>query len=65
MNAPRFFGTAQAFRDWRALHGATGREFIVGFNMVPLAQPCMRWCASVDQVLRRTSPLGCTTISHP
>ncbi len=48
---PRFFSTAQAFRDWLAHHAATETELIVGFHKVATGQPCMTWSESVDEAL--------------
>lgn len=49
--APRFFSTAQAFREWLERHAATEAELIVGFHKVATGQSCMTWSESVDEAL--------------
>ena len=51
MPAPRFFGTAQAFRRWLERHAGTTPELLVGFHKVGSGRPSMSWSASVDEAL--------------
>ena len=51
MPGPRFFETADAFRDWLAANASTATELLVGFNKVGSGRPSMTWSASVDEAL--------------
>jgi uncharacterized protein YdeI (YjbR/CyaY-like superfamily) len=49
--SPRFFSTADAFREWRREHGSTERELIVGFCKVGSGRPSMTSPESVEAAL--------------
>lgn len=48
---PRFFATAEHFRDWLARHAATASELRVGYWKVGSGKPSIGWSESVDEAL--------------
>src|SRR5689334_24228381 len=48
---PRFFATADAFRDWLKTHHDKVDELLVGFYKRGSGRPSITWPESVDQAL--------------
>ena len=49
--APRFFTTAEEFRDWLHAHHASEPELLVGFWKTHTGRPSISWPESVDEAL--------------
>ena len=48
---PKFFKTANDFRQWLAKNHSTQTELLVGFHKKASGKPSMTWPESVDQAL--------------
>jgi len=48
---PRFFTSAQAFRNWLEKNHAIATELVAGFYKLHSGKPSMTWSESVDQAL--------------
>ncbi|MCC6241434.1 MAG: YdeI/OmpD-associated family protein, partial [Gemmatimonadaceae bacterium] len=49
--APRFFESAEQFRDWLSTHHATAPSLVVGFYRAAAGRPTMTWTESVRTAL--------------
>ena len=48
---PKFFTSAEKFREWLETNHTVERELLVGFRKLKTGKPCMTWSESVDQAL--------------
>jgi uncharacterized protein YdeI (YjbR/CyaY-like superfamily) len=51
LREPRFFATAEEFRDWLDANGADAAELLVGFHKKGTGRQSITWPEAVDQAL--------------
>ncbi len=51
MVSPKFFKTADEFRQWLEANAAAESELLVGYRKVATGRPSMSWSESVDEAL--------------
>ncbi len=50
-NSPKFFQTAEDFREWLSIHARTETELVVGFHKRHTGRATLTWPESVDEAL--------------